>query len=61
MTDNDTAVVSINSPTAVTEGNNVVFTVSVDKAVQGGFTVNYQSNDGTATVAGSDYTDQDRS
>jgi len=54
--DDDEAIVSINSPANVYEGNNVVFSVSVDKAVQGGFTVAYTTVDGTATVAGSDYT-----
>jgi hypothetical protein len=59
ITDDDEAVVSINNPAGVVEGGNIIFTVTVDKAVQGGFKVNYATNDGTATIAGSDYTDND--
>ncbi|MBK9982119.1 MAG: hypothetical protein IPP15_06780 [Saprospiraceae bacterium] len=36
-----------------------VFTVTANNAVQGGFTVNYTTNDGTATIADNDYLDND--
>ncbi len=56
ITDDDEATVSINSPGNVSEGNNIIFTVSVNKAVQGGFTIAYATVDGTATIVGFDYT-----
>ena len=41
---------------SVTEGGNLVFTVTLSNAVQGGVKVDYASGDGTATTADSDYT-----
>jgi len=40
---------------------NFDFTVTLDNAVQDGFTVAYTTDDGTATVADGDYTDNDSS
>ncbi|MFH1984042.1 MAG: PilC/PilY family type IV pilus protein, partial [Pseudomonadota bacterium] len=40
---------------------NFVFPVTLSAAVQGGFTLAYTTNDGTATVADGDYTDNDNS
>ena len=52
ITDNDTAAVTVGDVTA-TEGGNLVFTVSLNNAVQGGFDVDGSFTDGTAD--GSDY------
>ena len=52
--DNDAATVSVSDASA-TEGDSLTFTVSLDKAVSGGFTVTPSFTDGTATQ-GSDYT-----
>ncbi|MEZ6125430.1 MAG: Calx-beta domain-containing protein [Planctomycetaceae bacterium] len=58
ITSDDTASISIDD-VSVTEGNagtvQLTFTVTLDNAVDGGFTVDYGTADGTATVAGSDY------
>ncbi|WP_207429085.1 Calx-beta domain-containing protein [Pedobacter sp. SYSU D00535] len=57
--DNDLAMVSLTGPAVVTEGDNgtknVTYTATVDKAVQGGFTVDYDTIDGSATDADNDY------
>ena len=57
IVDNDnppaTANITIND-IQITEGENATFTVTLDSAVSGGFTVNYTSVDESA-VAGSDY------
>ena len=37
-------------------GGTTTVTLSLDNAVQGGFDVDVSTSDGTATVAGSDYT-----
>ncbi|WP_170114188.1 Calx-beta domain-containing protein, partial [Kangiella spongicola] len=55
ITDNDSASVEINDVTIAEDGVNAVFTVTLTGDVQDGFTLNYTSNDGSAT-AGSDYT-----
>ena len=54
--DNDSASISIDD-VSVTEGGNLVFTVTLTGDVAGGFTVDYNTADITAT-AGSDYTSQ---
>ncbi|WP_194767578.1 T9SS type A sorting domain-containing protein, partial [Tamlana sp. I1] len=58
ITDNDIAVenasISINDIT-VTEDNNAIFTVSLDNAVSGGFTVDFSTENNSAK-AGEDYT-----
>src|SRR5439155_773648 len=41
---------------SVTEGGSLIFTVTLSNAVQGGVNVAYNSADGSATVADSDYT-----
>ncbi len=53
--DNDTATVTIDEASA-TEGNSITFTVIVDKAVEGGFTLTPNFTDGTA-AEGTDYTE----
>ena len=52
--DNDAATVSVSDASA-SEGSSLTFTVSLDKAVSGGFTVTPSFTDSTATQ-GSDYT-----
>ncbi len=56
----DTATLSISGPVSLTEGTGndsteFVFTVTLSDAVQGGFSVGYATNDGTATVADNDF------
>jgi hypothetical protein len=48
ITDNDEAAVTVNDAGA-TEGGGVLFTVTLDNAVQGGFTVDVTLTDVTAT------------
>jgi hypothetical protein len=58
ITNDDTATLTI-TDVAMTEGNAgtqiMIFSVALDNAVQGGFTVNYATADGTATTADGDY------
>jgi hypothetical protein len=58
ITNDDAAAVTI-SDVSVTEGNAgttaMIFTAALDNAVQGGFTVNYATANGTATTADNDY------
>lgn len=58
LVNDDTARLTV-ADVAVTEGNagtsNMIFTATLDNAVQGGFTVNYATADGTATTADNDY------
>ncbi|MGB4850623.1 MAG: Calx-beta domain-containing protein, partial [Saprospiraceae bacterium] len=62
---NDHAAVTLSGGTSQPEGNTgttpFVFTVQVNRPVQGGFTANYTTNDGTATLANNDYVDNDGS
>ena len=53
INDNDNAAVTINNASA-DEGDDITFTVTLDKAVQGGLTVTPSFTDGTATE-GTDY------
>jgi len=55
ITDNDVATVAINSPSPVAEGTGVTFTVTLTGAVQGGFTIAYNTANNTAIQPG-DYT-----
>jgi len=56
--DDDTAAITI-ADVSLPEGNAgtsvMTFTATLDKAVSGGFTVNYATADGTATTADNDY------
>ncbi|MCF8274575.1 MAG: HYR domain-containing protein, partial [Flavobacteriaceae bacterium] len=54
ITDNDAAALTVSDIT-VTEGDNVVFTVTLTGAVQGGFSIDYATADGSAVVS-DDYT-----
>ncbi len=54
INDDDTADLSINNANA-TEGNSIVFTVTLDNAVSGGFSVDYGSASNTAS-SGFDFT-----
>src|SRR5947208_517025 len=45
-----------NPDQSVTEGGDLVFTVTLSNAVQGGVKVDYQTADGTAQTGDSDYT-----
>ncbi|SDX36077.1 Calx-beta domain-containing protein, partial [Lutibacter oricola] len=55
IADNNSASLAVEDITVV-EGNNAVFTVTLTGNVQGGFSINYATNDGTATTFDSDYT-----
>ncbi|MEO6759235.1 MAG: Calx-beta domain-containing protein, partial [Saprospiraceae bacterium] len=61
----DNATVTLSGGIAQNEGNSgttpYVFTATLNNAVQGGLTANYTTNDGTATTADLDYTDNDGS
>ena len=61
--DNATVTLTPIDGVSQNEGNsgttNFVFTATVDNPVQGGFTVAYTTNDGTATTADNDYVDND--
>lgn len=63
ITDDDTATVTLMGGATQAEGDSgttdYTFTVLLDAAVQGGLTVDFTTNDGTATVADSDYVDND--
>ncbi len=49
ITDDDSATLNVNDVTVTEVDGNVTITVTVDNAVQGGFTVDYTTSDGTAT------------
>ncbi|NIM29131.1 MAG: hypothetical protein GTN79_15385, partial [Gammaproteobacteria bacterium] len=56
LTDNDTATLTVGDVTVDEAAGTLSFDVSVDRAVEGGFTVDYSFTDGSAT-GGSDYDD----
>ena len=56
ITDNDSATVTIDDVSGAEDGGPMTVTATLDNAVQGGFTVNLISADGSATLADSDYT-----
>ena len=58
ITNDDQAQVSISGTPSVTEGGNLHFTVSLDKAVDVDTVITYSTADLTATTADSDYTGQ---
>ncbi|MBO3700896.1 S-layer family protein, partial [Roseivirga sp. E12] len=55
ITDNDAAAVTIADVSGAENGGAITVTATLDNAVQGGFTVDVSSADGTATTADSDY------
>ncbi len=63
INNDDIATVTLSGGMAKDEGNSGTtaydFFATLDNPVQGGFTVSYNTNDGTATVAGGDYNDND--
>ncbi|TVZ57231.1 putative secreted protein (Por secretion system target) [Lutibacter sp. Hel_I_33_5] len=56
INDNDTAALTIADVSGNENDGNITVTATLDNAVQGGFTVDVNTADGTATIAGSDYT-----
>lgn len=66
ITNDDGATLTIGSPVAMGEGtgggtSGFVFPVTLNEAVDGGFTIAYTTNDGTATLASGDYVNNDSS
>ena len=63
ITNDDAAVVTLSGGTAKNETNAgtvaYVFTATLNNPVQGGFSANYTTNNGTATTADNDYADND--
>jgi hypothetical protein len=63
INNDDSAVVTLSGGGAANEGNSGttsrVFTATLNNPVQGGFTLPYTTNDGTATTADNDYVDND--
>ncbi|OEK02996.1 hypothetical protein BFP97_16345 [Roseivirga sp. 4D4] len=56
ITDNDAASVMISDVSSNEDDGTITVTATLDNAVQGGFTVDVSTADGTATTADSDYT-----
>ena len=56
ITNDDTAAVTIADISGNENDGDIIFTATIDNAVQGGFTVDVNTADGTATIADSDYT-----
>ncbi|MBO3700907.1 Calx-beta domain-containing protein, partial [Roseivirga sp. E12] len=56
ITNDDAAAVTIADISGAENGGAITVTATLDNAVQGGFTVDVSSADGTATTADSDYT-----
>ena len=56
FTNDDSAAVTIEDVSGNENDGNITFTATLDNAVQGGFTVDISTSDGTATTADSDYT-----
>jgi hypothetical protein len=61
ITNDDAAVVTLSGGVSQNEGTSFVFTATLNNPVQGGFSVAYTTNNGTATTADNDYTDNDGS
>jgi hypothetical protein len=63
ITNDDNAIVTLTGGSAQSEGNagttSYTFTATLNNPVQGGFSVAYTTNDGTATSADNDYIDND--
>ena len=56
ITNDDNASVTIEDVSGNEDGGDLTFTATLDNPVQGGFTVDISSADGTAEIADSDYT-----
>ena len=56
ITDNDNAAVTITDVSGSENGGTITVTATLDNAIQGGFTVDVSTADGTATTADNDYT-----
>ena len=56
ITNDDSATVTIADQTTAENSGPSVVTLSVDNAVQGGFSVDVSTSDGSATTADGDYT-----
>ena len=56
ITNDDAAAVSIADVSGNENGGNITVTATLDNPVQGGFTVDVSTADGTATTGDSDYT-----
>jgi len=61
ITNDDAAVLTLSGGASQTEGASFTFTATLNNPVQGGFSVAYTTNNGTATTADNDYTDNDGS
>jgi hypothetical protein len=55
ITNDDTASLTVADVAQAEDGGGITFTVTLNGDVQGGFTVQFKSADGTATVADADY------
>ncbi|MGB3464288.1 MAG: cadherin domain-containing protein, partial [Cyclobacteriaceae bacterium] len=56
ITDDDNATVTLSTASGREDDGNITVTATLDNGVQGGFSVEVSSNDGTATPADNDYT-----
>ena len=56
ITDNDRAAVTIDDVSGAEDGGPITVTATLDVAVQGGFSVELNTTDGSATAANNDYT-----
>jgi hypothetical protein len=61
ITNDDAAVVTLTGGVTQNEGTSFIFTATLNNPVQGAFSVAYSTNNGTATTADSDYTNNDGS
>lgn len=65
INNDDAAVVTLSGTQSLNEGNagttDFTFQATLNNPVQGGFTIAYNTNDGTATLADADYVDNDNS
>jgi hypothetical protein len=61
INNDDSATLTLSGGSSQAEGAGYTMLATLSAPVQGGFTVAYASNDGTATIANNDYTDNDGS
>jgi len=59
INNDDTAILTLSGGGSQNEGTDFTMTATLSAPVQGGFGVNYTTNNGTATTADNDYTDND--